>query len=77
MGNRELLELAFALAESGKVSDIGDVRARLMREGFTYAELGQFSGSALSRQIIAKIAMAKAKRPRPGQNLIGGSKGRT
>jgi hypothetical protein len=74
MGNRELLELAFALAESGKVSDIGDVRSRLMREGFTYAELGQFSGTALSKQIIAKIVVAKAKGPAHQDGRFGGLK---
>ena len=63
MGNRELLETAFALAESGKVSDITDVRTRLMRQGFSYADLGQFSGTTLSKQIIARIASAKIKPP--------------
>ncbi len=59
MGNQELLERAFALAESGKVRDINDVRISLMREGFRQSDLGQLSGKLLSRQLAAKIASAK------------------
>jgi hypothetical protein len=60
MGNRELLERAFALAESGRVRTIKDIRTTLMREGFTYFDLGQLSGTTLSKQIARAIAAAKS-----------------
>ena len=67
MGNRELLERAFALAESGRVRTIKDIRITLMREGFTYFDLGQLSGTTLSKQIAHVIASAKPDQDvRPG-----------
>jgi hypothetical protein len=59
MGNRELLERAFALAESGHVHTVKEIRIALMREGFTYFDLGQLSGTTLSKQIAHTIAAAK------------------
>lgn len=59
MGNRELLERAFALAESGRVRTVKDIRITLMHEGFTYFDLGQLSGTALSKQIAHAIVSAK------------------
>ena len=62
MGHRELLERAFALAQSGNIRSVKDIRVTLMREGFTYFDLGQLSGTTLSKQIAHTIASVKSQR---------------
>ena len=65
MGNQELLERAFRLAESGEVASIQELRHALMGEGITLSDLAQFHGRALSTQLSAKIAASnQGKRKR-------------
>jgi hypothetical protein len=64
MGNLELLERAFALAESGEVANIDELRQTLMQDGAAIAELEQFHGRALARQLCGRIARSKRKAAR-------------
>lgn len=61
MGNQELLEKAFALADSGEVSSIRELRKALIADGVTMSEIQQFHGPALVRQLSDRIA--KARKP--------------
>ena len=68
MGNQELLERAFNLAESGEVASINELCSALMDDGVPLVDLAQFHGRALARQLCGKMASAKrrdAKPPRP------------
>ena len=58
MSNQEFLERAFALAESGTVQSINELRALLSKDGYTYWEVRQLSSPTLSKQLLAKIAAA-------------------
>jgi hypothetical protein len=58
MGNHDFLERAFALADGGMVRTIDDIRGALLREGYTYKEVAQLSGSVLRRQLRARIRIA-------------------
>jgi hypothetical protein len=62
VGNRELLEKAFALAESGKVANLNELRRKLMEDGVAISELEQFHGRALARQLCGKIALSKRRK---------------
>lgn len=68
MGNQELLERAFNLAESGEVTSINELCSALMGDGVPLADLAQFHGRALARQLCGKMAAARrtvtAKPPR-------------
>ena len=64
MGNLELLERAFNLAESGEVADIDELRQKLLQDGVPIADLEQFRGRALAKQLCAKIRSAWPKRKR-------------
>ena len=59
MGNIELLEKAFALADSGEVSSIRELRRALIADGITMIELQQFHGRALVRQLCKRIAKSR------------------
>lgn len=64
MGNLELLERAFNLAESGEVADIDELRHKLLQDGVPIADLEQFRGRALAKQLCGKIRSAWPKRKR-------------
>ena len=61
MGNLELLEKAFALADSGEVASIMELRRALVEGGVTMTELQQFHGRALVRQLSARIAKSRRR----------------
>ena len=61
VGNQELLERAFRLAESGEVANIQELRRALIEDGATLSDLAQFHGRALAQQLSAKIALANAR----------------
>ena len=65
MGNQELLERAFRLAESGEVGNIQELRHALMGDGVALSDLAQFHGRALARQLAAKIALSKRRKVTP------------
>lgn len=69
MGNLELLEKAFMLAESGEVANLNELRRKLMEQGAAIADLDQFHGRALARQLCSKIASSK-RRKHKSQPLI-------
>jgi hypothetical protein len=58
MANHDFLERAFALAESGGVSKIDEIRGTLLLEGYSHREVAQLSGPALSRQLRARMVAA-------------------
>ena len=60
MSNQELLERAFALAESGSVQSLYELRTMLAKEGYTHAENAQIHGT-LAKQLSAKISAANRK----------------
>ena len=62
MGNLELLEKAFILAESGKVTNLNELRRMLMEDGAAVSDLQQFHGRALAKQLCSRIARSKRKR---------------
>lgn len=62
MGNLELLERAFNLAESGEVENIDQLRQTLLQDGVPISDLEQFRGKALSKQLCGKIKSAAKKR---------------
>lgn len=62
MGNQELLERAFTLAESGEVANIQELRRALIEDGVTLSDLAQFHGRALAHQLSAKIASANKRK---------------
>ncbi|HXR95059.1 MAG TPA: hypothetical protein VN718_04230 [Rhizomicrobium sp.] len=66
MGNLELLEKAFALADSGEVSNITELRRALVEDGVTMTELQQFHGRALVRQLSSRIARSKRQQYKVG-----------
>ena len=61
MGNLELLEKAFAIADSGEVSTVMELRQALIGGGVTITELQQFHGRALVRQLSARIAKSRKR----------------
>lgn len=61
MGNHELLEKAFALADSGEVASISELRRALIEGGITMIELQQFHGRALVRQLRERIAKSRKR----------------
>ena len=63
MGNHDLLERAFALADGGMVRTVDDIRGALLGEGYTQKVVRQLSGPVLSQQLRARI---KAAAGRPG-----------
>ena len=73
MGNLELLERAFSLADSGEVSNIVELRQTLIAEGLTMGELQQFHGRHLSKQLSARIASSRRKnKPAPARDTAQG-----
>lgn len=66
MGNLDLLEKAFALADSGEVTSIVELRTALIEGGITIIDLQQFHGKALVRQLSDRIAKAQRTRARIG-----------
>jgi hypothetical protein len=69
MPNHEFLKRAFALADSGDVRTIDDVRLALLREGYSNIELSQLSGKALSQQLHARMTAAQSvPKPNSGTN---------
>ena len=58
MSNNNLLEEAFAYAESGKALSISDIRAHLAGKGYTQVEVSQLSGHSLSKQLMDRIRTA-------------------
>ena len=60
VGNPTVLERAFALAEGGTALSMVHLRRCLSKEGFSHAELQQLQGRVMSKQILGKIASAKA-----------------
>ena len=60
MTNRDFLERAFALADSGTVHSIQDMRGALLSEGYSHQEIGQLSGLVLTWQLLARIKAAAA-----------------
>lgn len=58
VGNRELLERAFRLADSGDIRNLTELRKALIEDGLTITELQQFHGRALTRQLSARITGA-------------------
>ena len=69
VGNLELLEKAFTLAESGAVSSLNELRRKLMEDGITIADLEQFHGRALARQLCGKIALSKRRKRKAPQEM--------
>ena len=61
VGNLELLEKAFNLADSGEVSNMIELRRALVADGITMLDLHQFCGRHLNRQLSARIAWSKRK----------------
>jgi hypothetical protein len=68
LGNLELLEKAFAIADSGEVANVMELRRALVEAGITMTELQQFHGRGLVRQLSARIARSR-KRYRIGVPL--------
>jgi len=68
MVNHNFLQRAFELAESGDCSTIREIRAALIRDGFSLWQLSQLGGKELARQLRAKIVAAKN---RPGTPSAG------
>ena len=62
MGNQELLERAFALAESGEIANIQELRRALIEDGVSLSDLAQFHGRALSAQLSARIASSQKRK---------------
>jgi len=60
MTNHRLLERAFALAESGEVSGLVELRRKLAEEGYSQWQLEQLAGAALHRQLKAKMDAARS-----------------
>jgi hypothetical protein len=54
-----VIERAFALAASGQVNDLDEIKTALRAEGFALA--GQLYGPTITRQLAKLIAAAKAK----------------
>ena len=61
MGNLELLEKAFSLADSGEVSNMIELRRALIADGITALDLQQFCGRNLNKQLSARIAWSRRK----------------
>jgi hypothetical protein len=59
MANHDLLERAFALADSGKVRTVRDICGALLREQYSQRDVGQLAGRALSLQLRARMRAAK------------------
>ncbi|HWF64545.1 MAG TPA: hypothetical protein VN685_08045 [Rhizomicrobium sp.] len=66
MGNLELLEKAFAIADSGEVSNMAELRKMLIASGISVLELQQFHGQALARQLSERISKSAGKRHKIG-----------
>ena len=62
MGNLELLERAFALAESGEITSVQEIREALRKDGTGQIDLIQFQGRALMAQLSGKIDVARHRR---------------
>jgi hypothetical protein len=62
MSNQGFLERAFALADSGTVQNVKDIRSTQLTEGYTYFEVDQISGTTLSKQLTVKI---QGRKPSP------------
>jgi hypothetical protein len=60
MTNHGLLERAFALAESGEVCGLVELRRKLAEEGYSQWQLEQLAGSALHKQLKAKMDTARS-----------------
>jgi len=65
MGNLELLERAFALADSGEVKNIHEIREALAQGGISTLGLSQFLGRALKKQLLEKIVVARQRCEQP------------
>jgi hypothetical protein len=52
------LERAFQLAKSGDYGSVPDIKRRLIREGYSVA---QITGGALSKQLLAVIRAAQGR----------------
>jgi hypothetical protein len=53
------LERAFQLAKSGDCAAVPDIKRRLLREGYSVA---QITGGTLSKQLVALIRAAQGSR---------------
>ena len=57
---REMIERAFALAESGQVGSLRDLRQALYSEGFSYSDMSQYlAGTTVTRQLSIKLSSAR------------------
>jgi hypothetical protein len=65
VGNQELLERAFSLAESGEIANIQELRQALIGDGVSMSDLAQFHGRALSAQLSRKIILSRRRRVTP------------
>ncbi len=54
------MERAFALAENGTALTMDDLHQFLGREGFSAAEMRQLHGRVMQKQLLARMAVAKA-----------------
>jgi len=54
------LERAFVLAKSGEYASVPDIKSRLIKEGYSVA---QITGRALSMQLRVLIRAAQGKNP--------------
>jgi hypothetical protein len=54
-----ILERAFALAETGRVNSVAEIRTALKSEG--YSDQGHLQGPAICKQLMKTISVAKAK----------------
>ena len=58
--SREMLERAFAIAESGEVGSLRDLRQALYSEGFSYSDMAQYlAGTTVTRQLSKKLGSAR------------------
>jgi hypothetical protein len=67
MSNHDFLQRAYELADSGEYSRVSQIRATLVREGFSLHALSQLSGRQLARQLKARIAAAQGKQSAPAR----------
>jgi hypothetical protein len=63
------IERAFELAKNGTCADFGDIRRRLMREGFDDVH-EHLSGAEIKRQLITTIKAASSSQ----DNNLGGAR---
>jgi hypothetical protein len=63
MNNRaSILERSLVLAEEGTAQSWSDIRAQLIKEGFSDGEIHLLAGPIVMRQLLAKMATANPLR---------------